>query len=112
MKENLEVAKKILKKYNQEHLLNFYDELDDEKKSHLINQICNIDFKQIFDLYEASKIDEVIPTNSIEPLKYTEKYCLTHDESLYFSLIGEDIVKQNRLAVVTMAGGQRNKTWL
>lgn len=110
MIENLEVAKKILKKYNQEHLLNFYDELDDDKKSYLINQICNINFDKILNLYEASKIDEIIPTNTIEPLKYTEKYSLTCDESLYYSLIGEDIVKQNRLAIVTMAGGQRNKT--
>ena len=108
MIENLEVAKKILKKYNQEHLLSFYDELDDDKKSYLINQICNINFDQIFSLYEASKTDEVIPTNVIEPLKYTEKYKLTDDESLYFSLIGEDVIKLNGLAVVTMAGGQRN----
>ena len=35
-------AKEILKKYNQEHLLAFYDKLTQEKKEKLINQILNI----------------------------------------------------------------------
>ena len=44
-------AKEILKKYNQEHLLAFYDKLTQEKKEKLINQILNINFEQINKLY-------------------------------------------------------------
>ena len=44
MKRNLQVAKEILKKYNQEHLLCFYDELNEEQKECLINQICSKDY--------------------------------------------------------------------
>ena len=40
-------AKEILKKYNQEHILNFYEELDDEQKEKLINQILDIDFEKL-----------------------------------------------------------------
>jgi len=108
MIKNLQVAKEILKKYNQEHLLRFYDELNDDEKEFLVNQICNIDFDQIFSLYEASKIDEVIPTKLIEPLSYKEKYKLSDDESTYYSIIGTDAIKSNKFAVVTMAGGQRH----
>ena len=112
MVKNLKIAKEILKKYNQEHLLLFYDELNNDEKEFLINQICSINFENIFNLYEASKIDEIIPINTIEPLDYTEKYKLSKDESTYFSIIGEDIIKQNKFAVVTMAGGQRYKAWI
>ena len=112
MIENLQIAKEILKKYHQEHLLYFYDELNTEEKETLVNQICNIDFEKIFNLYEASKSDELIPIKKLEPLKYTEKYKLSEDESTYFSSIGEAAIKNNKFAVVTMAGGQRYKTWI
>lgn len=106
MIEDLKRAKDILKKYNQEHLLNFYDELNDDEKNMLIEQICNIDFDKIFNLYEASKTDEVIPTNLIEPLPYIDKSKLSMDEINFYSNIGSKFISQNKFAVVTMAGGQ------
>ena len=104
--DNFLKAKEILKEYNQEHLLSFYDELDDEQKEFLVNQILRIDFKQILDLYEASKTDEVIPCNLIEPLHYFDKARLSHDEKNLYLALGETYIKENSLAVVTMAGGQ------
>ena len=87
--DSFQKAKEILTKYNQEHLLTFYDELDNNEKQLLINQICRIDFKQIFDLYEASKIDEVIPTNRIEPLPYFDKGKLSKEDLDNYISIGE-----------------------
>ena len=104
--DSFQKAKEILKEYNQEHLLNFYDELDKNERSFLINQICRINFKQIFDLYEASKADEVIPTNFIEPLPYFDKSKLSKKDLNYYSSIGETYIKNGEFAVVTMAGGQ------
>ena len=46
-----------LKKYNQEHLLMFYDELDDSQKQKLLNQILSIDFNEILTLYKNSYIE-------------------------------------------------------
>ena len=106
MLQDYESAKSVLKKYNQEHLLNFYDELNNEEKLALINQIFHIDFNQIFDLYEASKTDEVIPHNVIEPLKYKVKSQLSQDEIAYYEEISKDVLINNKYAVVTMAGGQ------
>lgn len=104
--DNFLKAKEILKEYNQEHLLAFYDELDDNQKEFLVEQILRIDFKQIFDLYEASKTDEVIPCNLIEPLPYFDKSRLSYDEQNSYITLGETYIKENSLAVVTMAGGQ------
>lgn len=106
MIDNYERAKSILAEYHQEHLLNFYDELDDTNKELLVNQICRIDFEQIFDLYEASKIDEVIPPSFIEPLRYKVKAQLSNDEIAYYEAIGMDAILHLKCAVVTMAGGQ------
>lgn len=106
MVQNLEKAKEILKKYHQEHLLAFYDELNNEEKEFLVNQICNINFEQIFNLYEASKIDEVIPHNLIEPLPYFIKNKLPKEDAVIYKNIGEETIKNGKFAVVTMAGGQ------
>ena len=106
MLKNYEKAKDILAKYKQEHLLNFYDELNNEEKEFLINQICNINFQQIFDLYEASKTDEVIPQNLIEPLSYFVKKDLSDEEISYYEQIGKDAIINGKFAVVTLAGGQ------
>lgn len=99
-------ASNILKNYSQEHLLTFYNELDDSQKELLCKQICRIDFAQIFNLYEASKKDEVIPCNLIEPLPYFDKSKLSKDETDTYVRIGEDCIKKSQFAVVTMAGGQ------
>lgn len=104
--DSFQKAKEILSKYNQEHLLAFYDELDENEKELLVNQICRIDFKQIFDLYEASKTDEVIPTNHIEPLPYFDKGKLSKEDLDNYISIGESYIKSGEFAVITMAGGQ------
>ena len=52
MNEKYEEAKKLVKKYNQEHLLKFYDELDEEKKKELLDQILSIDFELMEKLYK------------------------------------------------------------
>ena len=52
MDDKLKKAKEILKKYNQEHLLQFYNELTDAQRSNLLKQILSIDFEEILYLYE------------------------------------------------------------
>ena len=47
MEHNIEEIKYTLKKYGQEHLLNFYDNLDERKQNKLLDQIENIDFELI-----------------------------------------------------------------
>ncbi len=112
MLPNYENAKYLVEKYHQEHLLNFYSELNKEEKNLLIDQICQINFQQIFALYEASKIDETIPYDKIEPLPYTIKGQLTKNEIAYYEAIGKEVFRKKKYAVVTLAGGQRNKTWV
>lgn len=55
MEDKLKIVREILKKYNQEHLIQFYSELTESQKSDLLNQILEIDFEEILYLYEKSK---------------------------------------------------------
>lgn len=106
MNDNLSAAKEILKKYNQEHLLYFYDELSEDEKDILINQILNINFEKIIRLYLNSKKVNKSSNIEISPLPHIEKDKLKNTELDYYTKIGEAVIKNNQVAVVTMAGGQ------
>lgn len=106
MEDKLNIVKEILKKYNQEHLLYFYDELSEEQQNILIDQILNIDFEKIINLYVNSKKIEDTSNVKISPLPHIEKNKLTDKELDYYTQIGETIIKNNQVAIITMAGGQ------
>ena len=106
MENKLKLAKDILKKYNQEHLLYFYDELTQDEKEKLLNQILTIDFEKILTLYKNSLNFHYDTNIKISPIPHIEKDRLSAYEINYYSKIGEAIIRSNEFAVVTMAGGQ------
>ena len=106
MEDKLKTAKEILKKYNQEHLLYFYDELSEEEKHKLVNQILTINFEKILTIYKNSFSSNCNQNVKISPIPHIEKNKLSSDEINYYSKIGKAIIKSNEFAVVTMAGGQ------
>ena len=106
MENKLEKAKDILKRYNQEHLLSQYENLSDVKKEYLLNQILNINFELINKLYEETKQEIKFENIKIEPIKYIEKEKLAKEERKKYFDIGANEIKNGKLAVVTMAGGQ------
>ncbi len=106
MKEKYEEIKSKLKKYNQEHLLLFYDKMDDLNKEKLLEQIDNIDFDLMKNLYETTKKPLDLENVSVEPIEHTDKSKLTGAEREMYESKGIEAIKDNKLAVVTMAGGQ------
>lgn len=109
MIDKLNLAEKILKKYNQEHLLNFYNDLSENEKNILIKQILDINFEKIMNLYLASKNNNDLSSTEISPLPHIEKDKLTYNELTYYTQIGEAVIQNNEIAVVTMAGGQGSR---
>ena len=105
MDNTLEEAKAILKKYNQEHLLNGYEKLEEKKQKQLLDQIMNIDFELIKSLYDNTKKEISTNDDNIEPMEYLDKYKL-NDKYKYYENIGKQAIKEGKLAAVTMAGGQ------
>ena len=105
MSKNIGEIRALLKKYNQEHLLNGYDKLDEAKKKQLLEQIESIDFNLVNSLYESTKKEIKHDTQEITPIDYVDKYKL-NDKYKYYENIGRKAIKQGKLAAVTMAGGQ------
>lgn len=104
-----EKAIEILNKYNQPKLKK---ELEKNKNEQLINQILSIDFEQI----ELIKIEigkeNTFSNDVIEKIHYTDPSKISENVLQNYKEIGENIISAGHYAVVTMAGGQRNKTWL
>jgi len=96
----------ILKKYNQEQLLNFYNELTNDEKQKLLSQINSIDFDMVNTLYEQSHLDKSSSFSRIAPIPYIEKSRLTSSQIKKYTQVGNNIIKNNELAVITLAGGQ------
>ena len=95
-----------LKEYGQNHIVNILEKLDETKKQELIEQINKIDFHQMMELYQNTKKEIEFKESKIEPVPYLDKAKLTKDQREEFDKLGEEVVKNNQYAVVTMAGGQ------
>jgi len=96
----------LLEKYNQDHIIKLLKKIDGAKRKELIEQIGNIDFDQIMELYEHTKKPVEIKENKIEATSYLDKAKLTKDQKEKFDDLGEQIIRNGKYAVVTMAGGQ------
>ena len=107
MDEKLKQVEQTLAKYGQEQLLDEYNRLTDKKeKQDFLDSILTIDFNQVKTLYENSKEKPSFMDSKIEPIDYTDKSKLSKEEYEKYKAIGEKKIKEGKLAVVTMAGGQ------
>lgn len=100
----MEKIKEILKKYNQEHLLLFYNELTCEEQKELICSIESIDFQKLSRLKNIS--DNVSNIDNVEPVSAVKKQNYTEYQLEALKSRGRKIIENGSYAVVTMAGGQ------
>ena len=101
-----EEVTKMLKKYSQEHLLEYMKYLNKEEQEKLEKQILNIDFEQLKELYERTKQNQDLESKIIEHIKYTDKERLSKERKEELEKIGSKIITSEKYAVITMAGGQ------
>lgn len=103
MEEKIDKLKEFLKSQKQEEILEY------PIKEDVKNKILTINFEQLNKLYNnAIKKEEIIEAK-VEPISYVDKDSLTMQDKEKYEKIGEKIIKEGKYAVVTMAGGQRNK---
>lgn len=103
MEENI---KNKLIQYKQEHLIDYYEKLEENKKQEFLNQILEIDFEQIKNLFSNALEKKDNKQIEIETIDSIDKDKIGEEEKNKYSKIGEDIIKQGKYAIVTMAGGQ------
>lgn len=99
-------AREILQEHEQGEIIKLIDELDQERLKVVEQQIEKIDFEQLERIYKKAKKDDYIMEDKIENIDYVDLGKLDKDIKDYYKKIGEDVIKQNKYAVVTMAGGQ------
>ncbi len=99
----------LLTEYNQLHIVNWLNKLDENKKRELIEQINHIDLHQIAELYDNAKKEIKFKENKIEPIEYLDKQKMDENTKTELSKIGEQIIENGQYAVVTMAGGQGSR---
>ena len=100
------LAEEKLNKYHQEHILELMSKLKDTQKQEIIDQILKIDFDKISELYENTKKVKEIDQNQITPINYIDKEKIDIKEKEELQKLGEQLIKNDQYAVVTMAGGQ------
>ena len=104
--ENFQDVERRIKRYHQEHLLDYYNKLqNDVLKLRFEEQLKNIDFELIDNLYRNKTGKAKTEDVKIEPINYWDKERLGGKYDFYES-IGIDAIRKGKLAAVTMAGGQ------
>ena len=107
--EKVKKAIDILKKNNQDDILAILKKLektDAIKTEKLAEEILELDFEGLENLYKKANSKTITKNQKIEHIKHTDKDKMTYNEKQKYTQIAEKIIKNNEYAVVTMAGGQ------
>jgi UDP-N-acetylglucosamine/UDP-N-acetylgalactosamine diphosphorylase len=110
-KKTFENTKKLLKKHNQDHLLNFWQELKPNQQQHLLAQIEELDFSKI-DYWVDNFIKKSTPIKlgadlappsfyGHHPANAEEKH--KHDKAVE---LGKKLISSSNIAALVVAGGQ------
>ncbi len=99
---NYNEAKELLEKNNQSHLLEYFDELNDDQKEHLLEQISEIDFDLIKLIENADAPDE---RGVITPLDAEVSIKEIEENADKFRAKGVEAIKEGKVAALLLAGG-------
>lgn len=97
----LESVKQKLVEYGQEHLLKYYDELNDEQKEELLSSIEETDFEMV---RQAQGIVKNAGRGVISPIESMELDVIAENEDK-FRQIGLESIRRGEVAALLLAGG-------
>ncbi|MBO5348696.1 MAG: UTP--glucose-1-phosphate uridylyltransferase [Clostridia bacterium] len=107
MKENYKETIEKLKKYKQNEIVNIIaKKYTEEENCKIVEQLKNINLEQVIELYKNAENIPSIDENKIEHIQYTDLNSLSNEQFKEYKQIGIDVIKNNKYAVITMAGGQ------
>ena len=101
-----EKAIEILKRFKQDHVVNWMGKLTEDEKDRLIDQVLNLNIEQVIDLYNNLSKTFETGDKKIEKISAIDMNKLEDEEFIRYKKIGEDIIRNGEYAFVTMAGGQ------
>ncbi|NLN04221.1 MAG: UDPGP type 1 family protein [Clostridiaceae bacterium] len=107
--KKLEFARKKTAEYNQEHLLQYFDLLDDNEKELLLDDILNIDFQFMCSLYKNANKEINAKNLDLKPAVGVPKSSMNQKELDEIYELGLAEISKGALCAVTMAGGQGSR---
>ncbi len=104
------VARQQLEAVGQAHVLTFYDRLDEAGRDRLLSQIEDIDWRQIAQLVESHVKNKpmVALPEKIDPAPWYPHQPTPELRDKYREAraLGERLIRENKVAAFTVAGGQ------
>lgn len=113
--ENFEDLHSFLATYNQEHLLKYWDTLNDDERNELTRDLMEIDFESVVaDFKKAIQrpTENKLTDDDIKPVPkslYKDVNSASADELQYYENVAWEIISESKLAVLVLAGGQGSR---
>ena len=95
-----------LKIYGQTRTLKILENVDKETRKKIIEELHDINFIQLKELYNNIKEEAEVNVGELKPIKTLNPDKITKEEKEMYENVGADILRNNKFAVVTMSGGQ------
>lgn len=104
-------ALELTKIYNQEHLLKYFEELSNEEKQNLLQEIEEIDFDLIKCLYENNVKGHIEDgDDKIEPIEQSKEFHnMSQEEKDKYYKIGIKAISEGEVCALVVAGGQGSR---
>ncbi|MCC6580389.1 MAG: UDPGP type 1 family protein [Phycisphaeraceae bacterium] len=103
-------ARRMLEEAGQAHVLYFWDQLKDEQKTNLLDQIASVDWPEVSRLVKTHVLGKPAFTlpGSIEPSPYYANQPGKGQKQKYQKArkLGEKLIGEGKVAAFTVAGGQ------
>ncbi len=99
--ENLTKAKEKLEKYGQSHVLRFFDELGENEKEALVEQILMTDFEVLRTLQNSGS---ATAKGQIAPIEAMPLFEIEENKAEYLEL-GKKTIQEHKVGAVLLAGG-------
>ncbi len=94
-----------LAKHGQEHLLTFWDELDEQGRSALLADVDAIDLAAFETAWQQAHTQEHV----VDPAMFEVPECLDAIEGRRARAAGEQVIREGRVAAMMVAGGQATR---
>jgi UDP-N-acetylglucosamine/UDP-N-acetylgalactosamine diphosphorylase len=96
-----------LKVHHQEHLLQGWDHLSVDRRTHFVTQLAGLDFEELERIYARKNEPHAVlpPRERIAPLPVELRYDITPTSIA----VGEDAIRRGEVAVLLVAGGQGSR---
>ena len=101
----VDLVRARLAKHGQEHLLTFWDQLDEQGRAALLADIESIDLDGFDGAWAQSSTGE----HSVNPERFAVPACLGAIEGRRARAAGEQIIREGRVAAMIVAGGQATR---